>query len=70
MQDLITIAEAAKILDVTLSTVSYYVRTGKLTGVESSTRTAHRKQRKLIDSADVLRLKEQRDAEDAKDSAP
>lgn len=58
MQDLITITEAAKILDVTLSTVSYYVRTGKLTGIEGDKRTAHRKRQKLIDRAEVLRLKD------------
>lgn len=68
MQELITIAEAAKLLDVTLSTVSYYIRTGKLTGIASGTRTAHRKQRKLISRDEVMQLKEQRDAEDAKDS--
>lgn len=63
MQDLITIAEAAKILDVTMSTVSYYIRTGKLTGVESDSRTAHRKKRRLLDRHEVLKLKEQHDAE-------
>lgn len=61
MQQLITIAEAAKILDVTLSTVSYYIRTGKLTGIESDQRTAHRRKRRLIDRDEVLRLKAQQD---------
>lgn len=64
MQDLITIKEAADILGVTLSTVSYYVRTGKLTGHDSATRTAHRKTRKLVDRADVERLKAEHDHSD------
>jgi len=58
MQDLITITEAAKILDVTLSTVSYYIRTGKLTGIDGSERTAHRRRRKLLDREEVMKLKE------------
>lgn len=61
MQDLITLKEASDILDVTLSTVSYYVRTGKLTGVDGDKRTAHRKRQKLVDRADVLILKQQQD---------
>jgi excisionase family DNA binding protein len=62
MQDLITIKEAAKILDVSLSTVSYYVRTKKLAAVASDQRTAHRKHRQLIDRADVERLSASRTA--------
>lgn len=61
MQDLITLKEASDILGVTLSTVSYYVRTGKLIGVDGGKRTAHRKQQKLVDRADVLNLKQQQD---------
>lgn len=57
MQDLITIKEASEILGVTLSTVSYYVRTGKLIGHDSTGRTAHRKTRKLVDRAEVEKLK-------------
>jgi transposase len=63
MQDLITIKEAADILGVTLSTASYYVRTGKLAGIESDKRTAHRKKHKLVDRAQVLALKSKRDNE-------
>jgi len=58
-EELITIAEASKILDVTISTVSYYIRSGKLEGVESEGRTAHRKKRKLLKRSDVLDLKAQ-----------
>lgn len=61
MQDLITLKEASEILGVTLSTVSYYVRTGKLTGVDSEKRTAHRRQHRLVDRAEVLALKEKHD---------
>lgn len=57
MSELISIKEAAEILDVTLSTVSYYIRTGKLTGIESDSRTAHKRKRKLLEKSDVLRLK-------------
>lgn len=64
MQDLITIKEASDILGVTLSTVSYYVRTGKLTGIDSDQRTAHRKTRKLVDRSEVLRLKAEQQADD------
>lgn len=58
MQDPITIVEAAKILDVTLSTVAYYIRSGKLTSIEGDKRTAHRRRQKLVSRADVLKLKE------------
>lgn len=68
MKDLITIAEAAKILDVTLSTVSYYVRTGKLASVEGDKRTAHRKQQKMVSRADVEKLKSDHDAQEEKES--
>jgi len=50
-------------LGVTLSTASYYVRTGKLAGIESDKRTAHRKKHKLVDRAQVLALKSKRDNE-------
>lgn len=63
MKDLITLKEASDILGVTLSTVSYYVRTGKLSSVEGDKRTAHRKQQKMVSRADVERLKHQHDAE-------
>ncbi len=62
MQDLITLKEASEILGVTLSTVSYYVRTGKLTGTEGEKRTAHRRQHKMVSRADVERLKVEHDA--------
>jgi len=62
MQKLITMTEATKILDVTLSTVSYYVRTGKLPGVECKKRTAHRQYHKLVSLEDVERLKAKHDA--------
>lgn len=61
MQDLITIKEAAEILGVTMSTASYYVRTGKLPSVESDKRTAHRKKQRLIDRSAVLALKASHD---------
>lgn len=64
MQDLITIAEAAKILDVTLSTVSYYIRTGKFTSIEGGKRTAHRKKQKLLDRSEVINFKLKRDKKD------
>ena len=63
MQDLITIKEAAEILNVTMSTVSYYVRTGKLTGIDSDKRTAHRRKHQLVDRAEVLALKAAHDAQ-------
>ncbi len=63
MQDLITLKEASEILGVTLSTVSYYVRTGKLTGVDSEKRTAHRRKHRLVDRAEVLALKEKHNAQ-------
>ena len=66
MQDLITLKEAADILGVTLSTVSYYVRTGKLSSVEGDKRTAHRKRHKMVSRADVQQLKERHDAQPAK----
>lgn len=62
MQDLITLKEASDILGVTLSTVSYYVRTGKLTGVSGEKRTAHRKQHKLVSRVEVEKLKAEHDA--------
>ncbi len=61
-EEMITISEASKILDVTISTVSYYIRSGKLEGVESEGRTAHRKKRKLLRKTDVLSLKEKMDS--------
>jgi predicted transcriptional regulator len=70
MQDLITLKDASVILGVTLSTVSYYVRTKQLKSVDSDRRTAHRKQRQLVDRADVLRLKAAHDAESAPNPSP
>lgn len=62
MEDLITVTEAAAILDVSISTVSYYIRSGKLVGVDSNQRTAHKKTRKLVNRKDVIELKEKQDA--------
>jgi hypothetical protein len=61
---LITLIEASEILGVTLSTVSYYVRTKQLPSVDSDRRTAHRKPRQLVSLADVRRLKAVHDAKD------
>lgn len=63
MKDLITLKEASDILGVTLSTVSYYVRTGKLRSTEGEKRTAHRKQQKMVSRADVERLKSEQSSE-------
>lgn len=57
MNELITITEASNILDVTLTTVSYYIRTGKLPSIETDRRTAHRRPKKLVRRADVLELR-------------
>lgn len=64
MQDLITIKEAATILDVTLSTVSYYIRSGKLTSVDGTIRTAHRRKRQMVSRSEVDQLKRQHDEAD------
>ena len=61
MVDLITIKEAASILDVSISTVSYYIRAGKLISIDSNQRTAHKKMRKLVNLKDVIELKEKQD---------
>lgn len=63
MQDLITIKEAAAILDVTMSTVSYYVRTDKLIAINGDKRTAHRKRNKLVSRAQVEQLKAYHDGQ-------
>jgi predicted transcriptional regulator len=60
--DLITLKQAAELLGVTLSTVSYYVRTRKLRSVDSDRRTAHRKMRQLVERSDVLQLKKRFDS--------
>ena len=64
MQDLITIKEAATILDVTLSTVSYYIRSCKLTSVDRTIRTAHRRKRQMVSRSEVDQLKRQHDEAD------
>lgn len=58
MNELISIAEAAKILGVTIPTVSYYIRSRKWQVEHSAQRTSGRRQKRLVYKADVIALKE------------
>lgn len=57
MDTLISIAEAAKILDVSMPTVSYYIKQKRLRFELSSQRTAGRRQKRLVYLADIEKLK-------------
>lgn len=64
--EFITMSEAARLLDVSLSSVSYYVRTGKLPSVPTTRRTTHRKPRRLVRRLSVMELKQAHDEQDAR----
>lgn len=56
MEKTISIAEAAKMLDVTIPTVSYYIRQKRLRFELSNQRTTGRRQRRVVYLADVEKL--------------
>lgn len=56
MDKTISIAEAAKILDVTMPTVSYYIRQKRLRFELSNQRTTGRRQKRVVYLADVEKL--------------
>lgn len=57
MDTLISIAEAAKLLDLAIPTVSYYIRQKRLRFEYSDKRTSGRRQKRLVYLADVEKLK-------------
>lgn len=56
MEKTISIAEAAKLLDVTIPTVSYYIRQKRLRFELSNQRTTGRRQKRVVYLADVEKL--------------
>jgi len=57
MDTLISIAEAARILDVSIPTVTYYIKQQRLRFEYSDKRTAGRKRKRVVYREDVEALK-------------
>jgi predicted transcriptional regulator len=56
MDKTISIAEAARMLDITMPTVSYYIKQGRLRFELSDQRTAGRRRKRVVYLADVEKL--------------
>lgn len=62
MSELISIAEAAKILDVSIPAVAYYIKEKRLRFELSDKRTTGRRQKRVVYRDEVMTLKEALDA--------